>query len=83
MITMKKYEATILGKQLFVEEVLSPLLYSANTGYLGAEYEEDNGKEFVYLLNDLGGVLGLCRVKKINVTADSLEAIVRDVFKNL
>ena len=80
---MKKYSQTIEGKKAFVEEVISPLLVSASTGYVGAEYEVKNHMEYVWLLNDLGGNFGICRVRKINVSGDSCEAIVRDVFKNL
>lgn len=79
MANAKTYESTTVGKAAFVAEVLSPLLVQAGTGWHGAEYVRDeHGNENVYLLTRQGW-----RSTKINVTADSLEAIVRDVFQNL
>lgn len=77
---MKKYSSTIAGKKEFVQDVLDPLLYQADTGWFGAEYEYDEKthEERVYLLTPEG-----YRSNAIGVNGDSLEAIVRDVFKNL
>lgn len=77
---MKKYRATIAGKAEFVKEVISPLLYQADTGWFGAEYEydEQTKEERVWLLTQDG-----YKSNPIGVNGDSLEAIVRDVFKNL
>lgn len=76
---MRVYKGTKEDKKAFVEEVLSSLLVSANTGWYGATYFDIKGKgEYVYLY-DKDGVLGT----KIDVTADSITAIILDVFKNL
>lgn len=77
---MKRYRSTIQGKAEFVREVLSPLLYQADTGWFGAEYEYDEktGEETIYLITVEG-----YRSNPVHVNGDSLEAIVRDVFKNL
>lgn len=79
---MKRYESTKQGKADFVREVLSSLVYQADTGWRGAEYEADeHGEEYVYLLTVYGAEIG--RGKKILVTGDSVQAIVSDVFNNL
>ncbi len=79
---MKRYESTKQGKADFVREVLSPLVYQADTGWRGAEYEADeHGEEYVYLLTVYGAEIG--RGKRILVTGDSVQAIVSDVFNNL
>lgn len=77
---IKTYKSNIDGKRAFVKEVLSPLLVQAGTGWYGAEYEYDepHRRETVYLLNVTGD-----RCTAIDVSADSNEAIVRDVFKHL
>lgn len=77
---MKRYRSTIQGKVEFVKEVISPLLYQADTGWYGAvyEYNETTHDEIVYLLTRDG-----YRSNAIYVNGDSLEALVRDVFKNL
>ena len=62
--------------------MLSPLVYQADTGWRGAEYEADeHGEEYVYLLTVYGAEIG--RGKRILVTGDSVQAIVSDVFNNL
>ena len=74
------YRSDAQGKEDFVNGPLSDLIYQANTGWYGCRYHKDlNGEELVYLLNRNGEEVsrGIC------VTADSCEAIVRDVFKNL
>lgn len=77
---MKVYRSTIQGKAEFVEEVISSLLYQAATGWYGAvyEYNRTTHDEIVYLLTREG-----YRSNAIRVNGDSLEALVRDVFKNL
>ncbi len=77
---MKRYNSTKAGKAEFVAEVLSPLLVQADTGWYGADYEynETTKEETVYLLTLEG-----YRSNPICVNGNSLEAIVRDVFKNL
>lgn len=77
---MKRYESTKAGKAEFVKDVISPLLCQANTGWFGAvyEYDERTKEETVYLLTAEG-----YRSNGICVNGDSLEAIVRDVFRNL
>ena len=78
-VTLRVYKGTKEDKDAFVSEVLSPLLVAANTGWYGAEYEHLQGQgEFVYLLAK-DGVRGC----KIDVTADSISAIVLDVYKNI
>ena len=77
--TMRVYKGTKEDKDDFVTNVLSPLLVQANTGWYGALYMDVKGKgEYVCLL-DKEGVIGA----KIDVTADSITAIILDVFKNL
>lgn len=76
---MKVYKGTKKDKDEFVTEILSPLLIAANTGWYGALYMDVKGKgEYVCLL-DKEGVIGT----KIDVTADSITAIILDVFNNL
>ena len=77
---VKIYRSNIDGKKSFVEEVISPLMIQAQTGWHGAEYEhnERTGEETVYLLDQYKD-----RCRSICVTGDSVRAIVEDVFKNL
>ena len=76
---MKIYRGTKEDKRAFVTEVLSDLLVMSNSGWYGAEYEHiANRGEFVYLL-DSDGV----RAREIDVTADSITAIIHDVFKQI
>lgn len=76
---MKEYKNNKEGKAEFVKEVLSPLMVQANTGWYGAEYEYIERKgEYVYLLDRDG-----YRCRAINVSANSISAIVTDVFKNI
>ena len=76
---IKKYNQSTEGKAEFVKEVLSPLLVMIKTGLAGAEYEceNDGGSERVYfvMLN------GQRMIPPVNVTADSLKALVIDVLK--
>lgn len=74
----KPYRSTPEGKAAFVAEVLSQLLVKANTGWSGAEYETTGGGEYVYLLNKFG-----TRSRKVDVTADSLQTIITDTFKEI
>lgn len=76
---MKKYQSDKEGKKAFVDGPLSDLVYQANTGWGGCVYEvTENGEEYVCLLN-----YDRIACTKICVSADSCEAIVRNVFKNL
>lgn len=78
-VALKVYKGTKEDKDAFVTEVLSPLLIAANTGWYGALYMDVKDKgEYVYLLDE-NGVIGA----KIDVTADSITAIIIDVFKKL
>ena len=76
---MKIYRGTKEDKKAFVEDVLSPLMVQANTGWYGAKYVnvEEKG-EYVYLYDE-EGVIG----SKIDVTADSITAIIVDVFRKI
>ena len=79
MNKVKRYESTIEGKRDFVTEVLSPLLVHADTGWYGAEYEQDSNKrEWVWLLNLYG-----YRSRRIEVSGDSNRSIISDVFNDL
>lgn len=75
----KTYQETKEGKKAFVEEQLAPLVCSFRSGYATAEYifDEDTKQEFVILRNAQGWE---CR--KIEVTADSIRALLQDVFNN-
>ena len=76
---MKIYRGTKEDKRAFVTEVLSDLLVMSNSGWYGAEYEYlPNQGEYVHLL-DKDGV----RCRQIEVTADSITAIIHDVFKQI
>lgn len=76
MINYKIYTSDTAGKAEFVREVISPLLIYADTGWYGAEYEQNESGEYVYLLTE-EGVRGVA----VDITRDSLQAIVCDVFK--
>ena len=76
---MKIYRGTKDDKRAFVTEVLSDLLVMSNSGWYGADYEYiPNQGEFVYLLDKEGE-----RSRKIDVTADSITAIIHDIFKQI
>ena len=78
-VTLRVYKGTKEDKDAFVTEVISPLLVAANTGWYGALYMDVKDKgEYVCLLDE-NGVIGA----KIDVTADSITAIIIDVFKKL
>ena len=52
---MKIYRGTKEDKKAFVEDVLSPLMVQANTGWYGAKYVNVEGKgEYVYLYDKEG-----------------------------
>ena len=75
------YKSDYAGKKAFVEERLAPLLKAAGTGWnWGATYRliAGDGREEVCLLCEDGSV-----GKVVNVSADSNEGIVCDVFNNL
>ncbi|MBE6673571.1 MAG: hypothetical protein E7596_00525 [Ruminococcaceae bacterium] len=76
---MRIYKGNKEEKRAFVKEVLSDLLVMSNSGWYGVEYEYiPNQGEYIFLL-DKDGV----RCKKIDVTADSITAIIHDVFKKI
>ena len=76
---MRIYKGTKEDKRAFVKEVLSDLLVATNSGWYGAEYEYiPNQGEYIFLL-DKDGV----RCQTIDVTADSITAIIHDVFKKI
>lgn len=73
------YRSDRAGKEAFVNGPLSDLIYQANTGWGGCKYTvTPQGGEYVALLTLNGEEAHI-----ICVTADSCEAIVRDVFKYL
>lgn len=76
MINYKIYTSDTAGKAEFVREVISPLLINADTGWYGAEYEQNESGEYVYLLTENG-----IRNVAVDITRDSLQTIVCDVFK--
>lgn len=76
MINYKIYTSDTVGKTEFVREVISPLLINADTGWYGAEYEQNESGEYIYLLTENG-----IRSVAVDITRDSLQAIVCDVFK--
>ena len=76
---MKIYRGTKEDKKAFVEDVLSPLMVQANTGWYGAKYVNVEGKGEYVCLYDEEGVIG----SKIDVTADSITAIIVDVFRKI
>lgn len=76
---MRVYKGTKEDKRAFVKEVLFDLLVMTNSGWHGAEYEDiPNKGEYIYLLDKDGA-----RCQKIDVTADSITAIIQDVFKKI
>lgn len=75
---IKVYSSNIDGKRAFVADVLSPLMVQAYTGWRGAEYENDGHRELVHLINAHGE-----KCKSVDVSADSVTALVLDVFKEL
>ena len=84
MISVKStgiYRSDYDGKKAFVEERLAPLLKAAGTGWnWGATYRliAGNGRKEVCLLCEDGSV-----GKVVDISADSNEGIVCDVFNNL
>ena len=76
---VKEYKSNREGKAEFVAEVLSPLMVQARTGYYGAEYEVIEGQgEYVWLLDRDGE-----KCMAVNVSCDSVQAIVQDVFNKI
>lgn len=78
MINYKIYTSDTVWKTEFVKEVISPLLINADTGWYGAEYEQNESGEYIYLLTENG-----IRSVAVDITCDSLQAIVSDVFNEL
>lgn len=78
MEKIKAYKSDIDGKRAFVADVLSPLMRQACTGWYGAEYEYDGHRELVQLINAHGE-----KCKSVDVSADSIQALIVDVFNEL
>lgn len=71
------------GKELFVDEVIVPIVRQA--GYSNAKYvaTEDGEKIYLFKLKDFGFGYWDTAVSTIDVTADSCLAIVADVMKKI
>lgn len=69
------YESTYEGKNAFVEEKLKPLILSMDTAWDDVEYVHALGGELVTLTNKNPD-----KTLHVNVTCDSIRALVRDVF---
>lgn len=66
-------------KELFVKKYLSPMLVATNVGINSAEYWISNCPQIEYIrLNYSSG-----KVANVNVTADSLIAMIYDVVKTI
>ena len=78
---MKKiYRSTQLGKKEFTDEVITVIVQQM--GYEKADYLcTKEGTEYIYLLKDNGNIF-YDPVKRIEVTADSLTAMITDVMLN-
>ncbi len=72
---MKKYSNNEEGKKTFVEEVINTLVVN-ESHFVKASYEKNTAGEYIKLnsLND--------KILYIDITADSIEAVVRDFCKN-
>lgn len=66
-----------MSKEKFVKNRLSPLLVDAYPEVLGAAYEEKDKKESVDVYYCDGAVV------KIDVTGDSLPALIQDVLDKI
>lgn len=66
-----------MSKEKFVKERLSPLLVDAYPEVLGATYEEKNKKETIEVFYCYGTIV------KIDVTGDSLPALIQDVLDKI
>ena len=66
-----------IKKAKFVRERLSPLLVDAYPEVLGATYEEKDKKESVDIYYCDGAIV------KVDVTADSLPALIQDVLDKI
>ena len=66
-------------KELFVKKYLSPMLVATNVGINSVEYWISNCPQIEYIrLNYSSG-----KVANVNVTADSLIAMIYDVVKTI
>ena len=76
----ERYQDNRQGKEAFTRDVIAKVV--KQVGYDQANYTASKEGEFVWLLQDQGHVF-LDAVKKINVTADSCYAMLKDVMKNI
>ena len=73
-----KDDPTIIKKSFFIEHFLSPTLEACECGWRKCQYlVKPDGEEYVIITDNNG------YTKRICISADSKEAIVRDVFNNL
>lgn len=70
------YQSTIEGKKKFVEEKVKPLVLAMDDRFVNVEYITDGESEFVVVTNKNPD-----KTAQIDVTADSLTALVADVFE--
>lgn len=74
---MKKvYTSSYEDKELFVKDILEPMLLSFDMGFVDAKYKRIGSNEFVNLTNRNPDKTIL-----INVSCDSIRALVQDVLK--
>lgn len=69
----RKYHSSIEGKIDFINDIVEPWL--GELGYHNIEYCYDNGNEYVLLKDENN------KSYHIDITADSIEAIVVDVSR--
>ncbi|MEG2688258.1 MAG: hypothetical protein RSA24_03735 [Clostridia bacterium] len=77
--TKKIYEQTIQGKLAFVRDCLSPLVANIGCGWDGARYSYSGDTEIIQLISEEDNVYS----HPIQVTGDSLLALVVDVIKHI
>jgi len=76
---MKTYQATKEGKKAFVEEMVKPLILSMDDCWDDVSYEYQSGiGEYVTLKNKNPE-----KTIEVNVTGDSLNGVVSDIFTKL
>ena len=71
------YTNTIEGKRKFVENIIAPLVQNENH-FKDCKYVQEGYEEWI----ELTSWSTLDKPIKINVTADSLEALIRDFCRN-
>lgn len=68
------YPSTTMGKFAFTAEVVCPWLRAL--GYENVEYVKNDNGEYIVFVDE-----SMCETLRIDVTADSIEAIVVDVSR--